>query len=143
MTENTSTTLDLIFVNNCHCIVSHGVQESGISDHSIVFATKEAGVHKAPAEIRELRSYKNYNKDEFQRDVARVPWRLIESFDDINDAVEEAWNILFLDVANRYTPMRHVKTKCATKPWITSELQDMMAKRDYTFKLAKRSGKQD
>ena len=37
VTEDTSSTIDLIFVNNCHRIVTHGVQECGISDHSIVY----------------------------------------------------------------------------------------------------------
>lgn len=32
VTEDTSSTLDLIFVNNCYRIVTHGVQECGISD---------------------------------------------------------------------------------------------------------------
>ena len=53
VTENLSTTIDLVFVNNLHRIASHGVQEFGASDHSIVFAIKKAGTYKAPTEIRE------------------------------------------------------------------------------------------
>ena len=59
LTEDTSSTIDLIFVNSCHRIVTHGVQECGISDHSIVFATKKSGFPKGPAQVREIRSYKN------------------------------------------------------------------------------------
>jgi len=99
VTENSSTTIDLVFVNNLHRIASHGVQEFGASDHSIVFAIKKAGTYKAPTEIREVRSFKHFDKEQFKKDIAAIPWSIIKSFDDINDAVA-AWNKLFVDVAN-------------------------------------------
>ena len=107
VTEDTSSTIDLIFVNNFHRIVTHGVQECGISDHSIVFATKKSGFPKGPAQVHEIRSYKNFNKESFRQDIAWVPWSIIESFDDINDAVE-AWNNLFSDVANWHAPLPNI-----------------------------------
>ena len=73
VTEFTSTAIDLVFVNNIHRIVSHGVQEFGASDHSVTFAVKKAGVCKAHVEIRDVRSFKHYNKEHFQRDIASVP----------------------------------------------------------------------
>ena len=97
VTEFTSTAIDLVFVNNTHRIVSHGVQEFGASDHSVTFVVKKAGVCKAHVEIRDVRSFKHYNKNHFRRDIASVLWSVIESFDDINDAVV-AWNNLFFDV---------------------------------------------
>ena len=66
VTEDTSSTIDLMFVNNCHRIVTQGVQECDISDHSIVFAAKKSGFPKGRAKIREIRSYKNYNKESFR-----------------------------------------------------------------------------
>ena len=42
VTEFTNTAIDLVFVNNTHRIVSHGVQEFGASDHSVTFAVKES-----------------------------------------------------------------------------------------------------
>ena len=49
------------------------------------------------------------NKESFRQDIARVPWSVIESFEDIDDAVD-AWNKLFIDVANRHAPLRNIKT---------------------------------
>ena len=46
VTENSSTTIDLIFANNTHRIVRSDVLQSSISDHSIVFCTIRAGVKK-------------------------------------------------------------------------------------------------
>ena len=139
VTEHTKTAIDLVFVNNLHRIVSHGVQDFAASDHSVVFAVKKAGVCKAHAEIREVRSFKRYNKEKFRSEVAGIPWSVVESFDDLNDAVS-AWNTLFIDVANRHAPIKKLRTKCAIKPWITKELKDVMAERDYAYKVAKRSG---
>ena len=142
VTEFTSTAIDLVFVNNTHRIVSHGVQEFGASDHSVTFAVKKAGVCKAHVEIRDVRSFKHYNKEHFQRDIASVPWSVIESFDDINDAVV-AWNNLFVDVANQHAPLKRIRTKHASKPWITNDLKELMAERDYALRVAKRSGNQE
>lgn len=72
VTEFTSTAIDLVFVNNIHRIVSHGVQDFGASDHSINFAVKKAGVCKALVEICDVRSFKHYNKEHFQRDIASI-----------------------------------------------------------------------
>ena len=141
VTEHTSSAIDLVFVNNSHRICSYGVQEFSASDHSIVFAVKKAGICKAQAKIREIRSFKRYNKEQFCKDVADIPWSTVESFDDINDAAS-AWNSLFVDVANRHAPIKRLKTKGALKPWITNDLKELMAERDYAFKIAKRSGGQ-
>ena len=47
----------------------HGVQEFEASDYSIVFAIKKAGIGKALVEVREVRSFKLYNKERFCKDV--------------------------------------------------------------------------
>ena len=142
VTEFTNTAIDLVFVNNTNRIVSHGVQEFGAGDHSVTFTAKKAGVCKAHVEIRDVRSFKHYNKEHFQRDIASVPWSVIESFDDINDAVV-AWNNLFVDVANQHAPLKRIRTKHASKPWITNDLKELMAERDYALRVAKRSGNQE
>ncbi len=139
VTEHTSTAIDLIFVNNSHRFVSHGVQNFGASDHSVIFAIIKAGICKAPAEIREVRSFKRYNREHFCKDIAGIPWSVVESFDDINDAVS-AWNNLFIDVANRHAPLKRIRTKGGLKPWITSDIKELMAERDHALKIAKKSG---
>ena len=73
--------------------------------------------------------------------MADIPCSTVESFDDINDAAS-AWNSLFVDVANRHAPIKRLKTKGALKPWITNDLKELMAERDYAFKIAKRLGGQ-
>ena len=66
--------------------------------------------------------------------MADIPWSVVESFDDLNDAVS-AWNTLFVDVANRHAPIKKLRIKRAIKPWITKELKELMA--DMPLKLLK------
>ena len=54
-----------MFVNNVHRFISHGVQDFPASDHSIVFVVKKAGVCKGHGIIKEARSFKQYNKEQF------------------------------------------------------------------------------
>ena len=127
VTEFTSTAIDLVFVNNTQSIVSHGVQEFRASNHSVTFAVKKAGVCKARMEIRDVRSFKHYNKEHFQRDIAGVPWSVIESFDNINDAAD-TWNNIFVDVANQHAHLKRIRTNHASKPWITNEIVTLFGK---------------
>ena len=88
------------------------------------------------AEIREVRSFKRYNREHFCIDFTGIPWSIIESFDDINDAVS-AWNSLFIDVANRHAPLKRIRTKGGLKPWLTNDIKELMAKRDHALKMRK------
>lgn len=110
------------------------MEDFAASDHSVVFAVKKAGVCKAHARICAARSFKRYNKEKFRSEVADIPWSVVESFDDLNDAVS-AWNTLFVDVVNRHAPIKKLRIKRAIKPWITKELKELMA--DMLLKLLK------
>jgi len=45
-----------------------------------------------------------------------------------------------IDVANPCAPIKKLRIKQAIKLWITKELKERMAERNYVFKVAKRSG---
>ena len=45
----------------------------GASDHFVVFAIKKGGTFKAPPEVREVRSFKRYNKEQFIKGIAAIP----------------------------------------------------------------------
>ena len=80
----------------------HGVQEFEVCDHSIVFAIKKVVIVKAPTEVRDVRSFKLYNKERFCKDVADIPRSIIEYFDDIDDVIS-IWNSLKMDFAKPTT----------------------------------------
>ena len=136
VTENSSTTIDLIFVNNSHRIVQSDVLDASISDHSVVFCTIKGGVKKLPPKVFEYRCFKNYDKDAFLKDLNYVPWSIIESTNDVNDALH-LWESLFKSVADDHAPMKTKRVKGKQSPWITKKLLEIRRDRDYHKKKAR------
>ena len=118
VTENSSTTIDLILVNNAHRIVQCDVLCSSISDHSPVFCVLKRGIKKLPPKVFEYRSFKSFEKDTFLRDLKNVPWSSIESVENIDDAVH-MWEQLFRDIADQHAPLKTKRAKANQTPWTT------------------------
>lgn len=51
-----------------------------------------------------FRSFKTLNVKNVLMDLQAVPWSIINSFEDINDAIS-TWYTLFLDVVNMHVPL--------------------------------------
>ena len=114
-TENSSTTIDLILVNNAHRIVQCNVLYSSISDHNPVFSVLKGGVKKMPPKVFEYRSFKNFEKDRFLRHLKNIPWSSIESVQDIDDGIH-LWERLFKAIADQHAPLKtkHAKANQTT-----------------------------
>ena len=54
-----------------------------------------------------------------------------------------AWKELFVDDSNRHAPLKKVRIKGATNPWISVDLRKLMTERDYAKTVAKKSGNQE
>ena len=137
VTENSSTTIDLMFVNNTHRVVQSDVLQSSISDHSIVFCTIKGGVKKLPPKLLEYRCFKSYNKEAFLRDLSNLPWSIIESANDVDDAVF-LWEGLFNSIANDHAPIKSKRVKGTKTPWVTNKLLEIRSDRDYHWKQAQK-----
>jgi len=137
VTENSSTTIDLIFANNTHRIVQSDVLQSSISDQSIVFCTIKGGVKKLPPKLLEYRCFKNYNKEAFLRDLSNAPWSIIENANDVDDAVY-LWEGLFNSVASDHAPIKSKHVKGKQTPWLTNKLLKIQRDRDYHWKKAQK-----
>jgi len=90
-------------------------------DHSIISCVIKGGVKKAPSRIIEYRSYKRYGKDAFINEPDEVNWYLIDDIPDI-DTAASAWSSLFTDVADRHAPIKKLRVKGSSAPWLTPEL---------------------
>ena len=135
-TENSSTTIDLIFVNNSHRIVQSGVLDSSISDHNVVFCTIKGGVKKLPPKVFEYRCFKNYDKETFLKDLTNVPWSAIESTNDVDDALF-FWESLLNGVVDDHAPMKTKRVKGKQSPWLTNKLLELRRDRDYHRRKAR------
>ena len=141
ITETSETMIDLIFVNNSQRIVRSDVIPCSLSDHSLVFCVFKAGVTKAPPRTIEYRSYKHYNKQSFLLDLKNVNWSTFLDENDV-DATVDSWCQCFTDIADMHAPMKKMKVKGISIPWMTAELSRAMQDRDYHLKKAQKTQSQ-
>ena len=83
------------------------------------------------------RSYRNYDKNEFQYLVMNANW---ESFDASND-VTTKWDILIKiinDIINIRCTVKCYKVKQEKEPWIIPPLLELIKDKDNALKMAKR-----
>ena len=135
ITEESSTTIDLLFANNNHRIVDSGVLHVHLSDHSLIYCIIKASVPRAPGKTIEYRSYKHYSKELFLSDLKEAHWDLINKEEDVNVAVE-MWNEMFTEIADQHAPIKNSRVKAIQTPWLTSDLRNAMQERDYYHRKA-------
>ena len=125
ITEHSSTMIDLLFVNNSHCIVDSGIIPVHLSDHSLIYGVLKAGIPRAPPRTIEYRSFKHFSKQAFLTDLTNVNWSLVDNEPD-NDAAMNNWNTLFTETANQHAPIKKSRVKGIHMAWLTSELRSLM-----------------
>ena len=130
VTEYSETLIDLICVNNKHKVVQWEVNDTHLSDHSIVACVLKGGVPKTPMRTFEYRSYKKYNKEQFCSDLKEMPCNEIDSIGCIDQAATY-WESLFNRVVDKHSPIKKQRVKGFKTPWITNEVLKLRRERDY------------
>ena len=69
-----STLIDLILTTNPENIKTHGVVDTGISDHCLVFMAYSLKKPKFKAKILTRRDFRNFDQNLFLRDMETAPW---------------------------------------------------------------------
>ena len=118
ITARSSTLLDFLFCNTSQRVVDHGIIHLASSDHSLVYCVLKAGVTKAPPRTIECQSYKSFNTNAFNQDLASVPWHVVENENNIDDAVL-TWNKLFSEIADAHAPFKKRRVKGVPVPWVS------------------------
>ena len=96
----------------------------------------KGGVPKIPPKKFEYRSFKNYNKSEFIKDLNQVPWSVVDGVENVDVAVF-LWEKLFSEIANEHAPLKIKRAKGSKTPWVTSKLAEMKRDKDYHLKKAR------
>ena len=138
ITEHSETTIDLIFTNTQQKLVESGVLHLGLSDHSLVYCVHKSGVPKAAPKTIEFRCYKNYDKGSFLADLQAVPWNLVFDNTNVDDSVA-VWYKLYRNVADSHAPIKTLRVRGTSTPWMTSSISESMRDRDYHHKKARQT----
>ena len=139
VTPTSSTTLNHVIVNSGENIKGHGVIEYGVSDHFAVFCSR--GVPKGSllgSIIKKVRSMKSYNPTRFRTELARINWRDIMISTDVDFCLNE-FTRLFKIAVDTVAPVREVRVKQRSNPWMNSHLLAGIKKRDVLLRQFKRS----
>ena len=137
VTSNASTLIDLCATNTATKIVNSGVLHLGISDHSLIYMTYKTKYERSGKRIIEIRSMKNFRKEQYLWDLEQQNWNDIKLSSDPN-TMWSKWKSMLMECIDRHAPLRHKRVGNRRSPWITSQLQREMRKRDYLKQKAVR-----
>ena len=107
VTQYSRTLIDLCLTNSPDKICNSGVVNIGISDHCVIFLTRKIShfrsfVHKT-AEVRQL---KNFNEDEFLRDLRMNEWNRVSMLNNPNE-MWNFWKHLLMSVIDKHNFNNH------------------------------------
>ena len=129
VTDRSSTIIDLTFTN-IDSKIKHGVAIVTVTDHLMNFLVLQ--LKKEPTHRHNYvttRNYKHMNNDKFLNDLKNIPWSLIETFNDIDDAWF-TWKSMFLQLVDSHAPLRKFRAKTKTCPWFSADIENLKTIRD-------------
>ena len=129
ITETKRSLIDVIMATDPTLAESCSVITSSISDHNLVEVTLKISRPKVKSKYVTTRSYSEYAPDSFCEDLSLVPWHLVYFFDDTDSQVE-TFNSLFLDVLDQHAPIKRIKIKSHSHPFVTPEIKQLMKTKD-------------
>ena len=136
VTETSSSLIDIIMPSNVSLVENFGVVLSHISDHHLIYASLKLKTLKPPPSYKCVRSYKNYKPDSFLADLQRIPWYDISIINDVNVMLDH-FNDKFLHVMATHAPVKTVRIKHRSCPFISTEIRDLMQYRNNLLKTVR------
>jgi hypothetical protein len=115
--------LDVVLTNTPRRLLSHLNVSVGVSDHHniICAATK---VHLARNGKRHIkyRTMKNFNNDQYNSDLSKVPFHVCQIFDDPDD-IMWCYNMMLCDVIDEHAPVKQKTLKKPQLPYMNGPLR--------------------
>ena len=121
--------LDHISTNSPGKCEASEVLAGGNSDHLAVMIVKRSKEIKTKPEVVRKRSYKNFNKDNFLREVKFTSFDSVLEEADPSKAAEELSKI-FGKILDNHAPVKIFQTRKHYAPWLSDEIKEMIVKRN-------------
>ena len=139
MCDNSESAIDLILVTDHEKVCQSGVLNVGINDHLITYCTRK--VITAPVNKHNtvrMRCTKHYSKDLFIQNLDDIDWSDIFNCHNVDIAWGKFKSIL-LSIIDKVAPYKEVRVKQRTKPWMSSEILNLIRQRDKYLRKFRRS----
>ena len=121
ITIYSKTLIDLIVMNRKDVVKQKGTCPLGISDHDMIYATLSASILRDQPKIIACSNFNKFNERNFQSDFAHTPLQVCKVLDDPSD-VYYTWNLLFPKLCNEHAPVKQIKVRSNSLPWIAKEI---------------------
>ncbi len=137
VTNSTSSLLDHIYVNNPDQYSHRGVLEPGLSDHSLIFTCRKRKKISKTKKTIFIRNYRKFSQDIFCSDIKSADWTPVFTSNNVDDAVTN-FNFIFTNILNKNLPLKKIRVRESTVPWITNEYYSLIDLKEYKSKQYKK-----
>ena len=138
ITANSSTIIDLTFVNHEFRQVHHGVAVVSVADHLLNYIVLGDYLDKSGHKFIYCRNYKKLDSTLFHNAMQDTPWYILHNID-INESFK-LFNIMFMSQIDKFAPYRKKCIKKNKDPWHRKEIDDLKKYRDFLHTNAITSG---
>jgi exonuclease III len=141
VTTSSATLIDHVYVTCPEKITFTKVLQLSISDHFAVVAVyaNKSNIREEGHKFISYRDMKRFNHELFLQDMAQVPWHIVESYPEPDDALG-IWYKLFNQVLDAHAPVRRKRVKRWHQPkWITPAIIEAIHIRDHMHKKGQTS----
>ena len=141
-TTNQSASLIDLALSNSKFISKAGTLELHISDHQPIYLVHKKARDKRDSVEFKGRSYRNFDKEDFQKLLGQMNWAEFYNMDD----PARAWEFILKQVTSildEMCPVKSFRIKNYRPEWMSDELIEQIKDRDYFYKKAKRTGDND
>ena len=133
-TKTIETLLDLILTNNKKKTLVSDVVDTQISDHSLVFTILRSTAPKLRSRKVCLRSFKNFKRDKFIKDLQMAPFSIVDVFDEVDDKLY-AFEQLYSEILNEHAPLKQTVVRGNQIPYMTEQWGRAIRHRNKLWRL--------
>ncbi len=108
------------------------------SDHLIIYGVYRESAEEVKQCIKKVRCFKNCDTENLISNLQEAPWHVMGILDNI-DEMWDYWKSLYLSVINNHAPLRKVRVRQKSIPWMTEEVRRLARARNYFRKKFRRT----
>lgn len=130
VTNSSESVIDHIVTNQPDKICQNGTVHVGISDHALIYCTRKIvrGTFRGHNAVK-IRSLKHYSRENLNSLLSSQNWAEVYESHTATKALE-VFNCIMLSVIDSVAPVKEVRVKSNTEPWIDSSILEAIATRD-------------
>ena len=132
ITPTSSSLIDHIVTNSRDLVRASGTVVVGFSDHLITFSSRIFPKVASAPNVKKVRSMKDYSKEGFLSELAKVDWSSVLSSDNADYCVTE-FSRLFNSAVDKVAPYREIRVRSKKNPWINPGILSLIKRRDALF----------